>query len=87
MGWGWELQVLPPRGAAPGKSNQQPILVHPAWAPRPEAATLSPAWIGEANPLGCSLPLSCHFNIFREEKDLKSRDWGTGEKSLVRALR
>lgn len=34
----------------PAKSNQQPILLHPAWAPRLKAATLSSVQMGEANP-------------------------------------
>lgn len=42
--------------SGPSVVKEQPILVHPAWAPRPEAATLSPRWMGEANPLGTSLP-------------------------------
>lgn len=74
--WGSPSKVKPAAHSGP-----------PRLGPRPEAAMLSPTWVGEANPLGCSLPLSCHFSIFGEEKDLGSRDWGAGEKSLVRALR
>lgn len=53
---GWELWVWPLLELAPAESEQQSILVHPAWAPRPEAVTLSPRWMREANPLGASLP-------------------------------
>lgn len=66
---------------SPTKSNQQPILVHPAWAPRPEAAMLSPTWMGEASSLGASLPCSCHLNIFGKEEGFEEQGlgcWGEG---------
>lgn len=38
------------------RQTSRPGLVHPAWAPGPETATLSPKWLGETRPLGASLP-------------------------------
>ena len=64
-----------------GPSKGAQILAHPAWAPGPEVATLTLRWMGEANPLGSSLPRSLSFKHIGEQEELEVRElgcWGEG---------
>lgn len=53
MRWGWELQVLQAlHGVAPAKYTPAAHSGLPCLGPRPEPATFSPKWMGEASPPG-----------------------------------
>lgn len=64
---------------APAESEQQPILVRPAWAPRPEAVTLSPRWM--PTPWEPPCPVPGYLNISEEEERFEAQElrcWGEG---------
>lgn len=66
---------------APAESEQQPILVHPAWAPRPEAVTLSPRWM--PTPWEPPCPDPGYLNISEEEERFEAQELGSGEKEVL----